>query len=219
MSSHLTLSQKLSDGISQLGLTLEDAQCQRLLDYLGMLSKWNSVYNLTSIRDPLQMVTQHLLDSLTVLPAFNSAKNILDVGSGGGLPGIVLSIARPDARVSLIDTVQKKTAFLTQVKSELGLSNVTVHNGKVEQLQVNDKFDTITSRAFADLNDFVTWSEHLLGEGGRFIAMKGQIPGAEIDGLSDPWKVAEIRSLSVPGMSAQRHLIFIAKHPSSQGLP
>jgi 16S rRNA (guanine527-N7)-methyltransferase len=199
----------LADGAQTLGLDLSDAQLAQLMDYLALLSKWNAVYNLTAVRDPAQMVTQHLLDSLSVVPAFADAKNVLDVGAGGGLPGMVLAIARPDMRVSLIDTVHKKTAFLTQAKAELGLSNVTVHTARVEQLQVAQKFDVITSRAFAELSDFVTWSAHLLAEGGRFIAMKGVMPQDEIAKLPAGWRVTEVRPLVVPGLNAERHLIFI----------
>jgi 16S rRNA (guanine527-N7)-methyltransferase len=203
------LTRALTDGVRTLQLALSDAQIAQLMDYLALLFKWNAVYNLTAVREPAQMVTQHLLDSLAVVPAFADAKNILDVGAGGGLPGMVLAIARPDMRVSMIDTVHKKTAFLTQVKAELGLANVTVHTMRVEQLQVPQKFDVITSRAFAELSDFVTWSGHLLKQGGRFIAMKGVLPQEEMARLPDGWKVAEVQPLTVPGLNAERHLIFI----------
>ncbi|MDB5793947.1 MAG: rsmG, partial [Noviherbaspirillum sp.] len=145
----------LVEGTRALQLELTDGQIAQLMAYLALLAKWNTVYNLTAVRDPNQMVTQHLLDSLATAPAFNGAENVLDVGAGGGLPGVVLAIVRPDMRVSMIDTVHKKTAFLTQVKAELGLSNVTVHTGRVEQLEVPLPYDVITSRAFADLRDFV----------------------------------------------------------------
>lgn len=203
------LTRALSEGVRTLQLALSDAQIAQLVDYLALLSKWNAVYNLTAVRDPAQMVTQHLLDSLAVVPAFAEARNVLDVGAGGGLPGMVLAIARPDMHVSLIDTVHKKTAFLTQVKAELGLANVSVHTGRVEQLQVPRKFDVITSRAFAELNDFVTWSGHLLQEGGRFIALKGVRPNEEIARLPAGWKASEVQALNVPGLKAERHLIFI----------
>ncbi|MES2933003.1 MAG: 16S rRNA (guanine(527)-N(7))-methyltransferase RsmG [Pseudomonadota bacterium] len=199
----------LQAGLQALVLDLQPQQLERLLDYLALLAKWNGVYNLTAVRDPAQMVIQHLLDSLTVVSAFDGAKNILDVGAGGGLPGMVLAIARPDMRVSMIDTVHKKTAFLTQVKAELGLANVTVYTARVEQLQVAQKFDVITSRAFAELSDFVNWSQHLLADSGRFIAMKGLAPDQEIAKLPPGWRVAEVRPLQVPGMQAERHLIFI----------
>lgn len=203
------LMRTLADGARTLQLDLSDAQLDKLMDYLALLSKWNAVYNLTALRDPKQMVTHHLLDSLTVVPAFAGAKNILDVGAGGGLPGIVLAIARPDMRVSMVDTVHKKTAFLTQAKAELGLANVTVFTSRVEQLKVPQKFDVITSRAFAELNDFVTWSGHLLEEGGRFIALKGVMPNEEIARLPAGWKVGKVESLTVPGLDAERHLVFI----------
>jgi len=205
------LSQVLASGIKELQLNLSEQQHEKLLDYLALLFKWNAVYNLTSVRDPMQMVTLHMLDSLTAVPAFDEAVRVLDVGAGGGLPGIVLAIARPDMLVSLIDTVHKKTAFLTQVKAELGLSNVTVYTAKVQELEVSDKFDVITSRAFADLSDFVNWSGHLLAEGGRFIALKGTAPPEEQERLPVEWKVTELRPLQVPGLQAERHLVFIAK--------
>jgi 16S rRNA (guanine527-N7)-methyltransferase len=199
----------LADGARALQIALSDAQIAQLVDYLALLSKWTAVYNLTAVRDPAQMVTQHLLDSLAVVPAFAGTQNVLDVGAGGGLPGMVLAIARPDMRVSMIDTVHKKTAFLTQAKSELGLSNVTVHTMRVEQLQVQQKFDVITSRAFAELNDFVTWSGHLLKEGGHFIALKGVMPNEEIARLPAGWKVTKVEPVVVPGLNAERHLVFI----------
>jgi 16S rRNA (guanine527-N7)-methyltransferase len=206
-----TLADGLSNGIKDLQLDLEQAQIEKLLDYLALLFKWNSVYNLTSVRDPMQMVTHHLLDSLAAVPAFKRAGNVLDVGAGGGLPGMVLAIARPDMKVSMIDTVHKKTAFLTQVKAELGLSNVTVYTMRVEQLQVKQLFDVITSRAFADLSDFVNWSGHLLAEGGQFIALKGVAPPDERERLPSDWKVSSVQPLEVPGLGAERHLVFIGK--------
>ncbi|MDM5179378.1 16S rRNA (guanine(527)-N(7))-methyltransferase RsmG [Massilia sp. DJPM01] len=202
----------LANGIKELKLDLNEQQHGQLLDYLALLAKWNSVYNLTSVRDPMQMVTHHALDSLAAVSAFAGAVSVLDVGAGGGLPGIVLAIARPDMKVALIDTVHKKTAFLTQVKAELGLANVTVHTARVEQLQVPHKFDVITSRAFADLSDFVNWSGHLLAEGGKFIALKGTAPADEQERLPGDWKVSELRPIQVPGLQAERHLVFIEKN-------
>jgi 16S rRNA (guanine527-N7)-methyltransferase len=199
----------LKQGIKQLPLALDEGQVEKLLDYLHLLNKWNAVYNLTSVRDPLEMVKLHLLDSLTAVPAFKDAANVLDVGAGGGLPGMVLAISRPDMKVSMIDTVHKKTAFLNQVKAELGLSNVTVYTRKVQELEVKTKFDVITSRAFADLSDFVNWSGHLLQEGGQFIALKGTAPAEERERLPAPWKVQKLEPLAVPGLDAERHLVFI----------
>ncbi|MEC4720659.1 16S rRNA (guanine(527)-N(7))-methyltransferase RsmG [Noviherbaspirillum sp. CPCC 100848] len=218
-SSRAELTAALADGVRTLQLDLSDAQIGRLMDYLSLLSKWNAVYNLTAVRNPSQMVTQHLLDSLAVVPAFVGAVNILDVGAGGGLPGMVLAIARPDMQVSMIDTVHKKTAFLTQAKAELGLANVTVHTARVEQLQlgmhVQQPFDVITSRAFAELKDFVNWSQHLLQQGGRFIALKGVMPQDEIARLPAGWKVTQVQPLKVPNLDAERHLVFIEREGES----
>ncbi len=210
-----TMHATLLAGAEKCGITLNQDQQQKLLAYLELLSKWNRTYNLTAIRDPEQMMTHHLLDSLAVIPAFANAKNVLDVGAGGGLPGMILAIwalsAQPEMRVSMVDTVHKKTAFLTQVKAELMLTNVNVHTARVEQLQVKQKFDVITSRAFAELADFINWSAHLLADGGQFIALKGVRPEAEISNLPAGWVVTEIRPIIVPGLDAERHLIFIQK--------
>jgi len=205
------LSAVLGEGIAAMGLGVSPAQQDKLMDYLALMFKWNAVYNLTSLRDPMQMVTHHLLDSLAAVPAFVKAHNVLDVGSGGGLPGIVLAIVRPDMKVSMIDTVHKKTAFLTQVKAELSLTNVTVYTARVEQLQVSDKFDVITSRAFADLSDFVSWSCHLLADGGRYIALKGVAPKDEQERLPAEWKVTGLEPLQVPKLGAERHLVYIER--------
>jgi 16S rRNA (guanine527-N7)-methyltransferase len=210
------LSKVLADGITDLSLDLNQKQHEQLLDYLALLFKWNSVYNLTSVRDPMQMVTHHLLDSLAAVPSFAGAVNVLDVGAGGGLPGIVLAIARPGMKVSLIDTVHKKTAFLKQVKAELELANVTVYTAKVQELQVEQKFDVITSRAFADLSDFVNWSGQLLAEGGKFIALKGVAPPDEQERLPAEWKVSHLQPLQVPGLDAERHLVFITKSQQTE---
>ena len=205
------LSAVLAEGIDAMQLDVSPAQQEKLMDYLALMFKWNAVYNLTSLRDPMQMVTHHLLDSLAAVPAFARARNVLDVGSGGGLPGIVLAIVRPDMKVSMIDTVHKKTAFLTQVKAELELVNVTVYTARVEQLQVSDKFDVITSRAFADLSDFVNWSCHLLADGGRYIALKGVAPKDEQERRPADWKVTGLEPLQVPRLGAERHLVFIER--------
>ena len=205
----------LSEGVQHLPLTLSERQIGLLIDYVGLLVKWNAVYNLTAVRDPVQMIAQHILDSLAAVPAFAEAHNVLDVGAGGGLPGMVLAVwaleARPDMRIAMIDTVHKKTAFLTQAKVELGLSNVVIYTMKVEQLRAPQLFDVITSRAFAELADFVNWSEHLLAPRGRYIAMKGVMPAQEIAALPAGWTVSAILPVSVPGLDAARHLIFIER--------
>jgi 16S rRNA (guanine527-N7)-methyltransferase len=213
------LTRALQAGVAQLPLSLSEQQIAQLIaqliDYLALLSKWNAVYNLTAVRDPAQMITQHLLDTLAAVPAFADARNVLDVGAGGGLPGIVLAICGASRevplRVSMVDTVHKKTAFLTQVKAELGLQNATVYTSRVEQLQVPQLFDVITSRAFADLSDFVNWSGHLLAEGGKFIALKGVAPIDETARLPSGWTVTEVRPLTVPGLNAERHIVFIER--------
>lgn len=209
------LAAALRDGAQVLGIDLNEVQQSQLLAYLSLLAKWNRTYNLTSIREPAQMMTHHLLDSLAVVPAFSGAQNVLDVGAGGGLPGMVLAIwalsSAPEMRVSMIDTVHKKTAFLTQVKAEIGLKNVSVYTARVEQLQVPHKFDVITSRAFAELSDFINWSAHLLAEDGRFIALKGVQPDAEMALLPAGWEVTEVRPIAVPGLDAERHLIYIRR--------
>ena len=206
----------LNQGAAKLAISLSARQIEKLLDYLALLVKWNSVYNLTSVRDPQQMVIQHLLDAMSSLFAFKGAKKVLDVGTGGGLPGIVIAIwameAEPDMQVHLIDTVKKKTAFLTQVKVELGLEKVSVHSGHVEKLASENMFDVITSRAFAELIDFVNLSGHLLEQDGSMIALKGKKPDEEIQRLPLAWRVEKVESLSVPGMQADRHLVWIKKN-------
>lgn len=201
----------LIDGIIALNIRLANDQVKKLLDYLLLLDKWNSTYNLTAVRNPQAMLTYHLLDSLAVVPYLSETRRLLDVGSGGGLPGLVLSIVYPDMKVTMIDIVHKKTAFLNQVKFELGLNNVMVYTGRVEELEVDEPFDGIISRAFASLNDFVGLSAHLLSENGLFYAMKGLIPGDEISNLESGWTVKRIEALKVPQLDAQRHLLFIDK--------
>ncbi|WP_244814859.1 16S rRNA (guanine(527)-N(7))-methyltransferase RsmG [Caballeronia sp. Lep1P3] len=206
----------LDAGAAELGVALSEAQKRQLLDYVALLGKWNAVYNLTAIRDPRQMLVQHILDSLAVVPAVTArnASTVLDVGSGGGLPGIVIAIALPDVRVTLNDIVHKKTAFQSQVKAELRLANLAVVTGRVENLQagveVPEKFDVIVSRAFADLSDFVTLSRHLVANGGRILAMKGVKPDAEVARLPAGSKVVGIERLAVPMLDAERHLVEVA---------
>ncbi|MFZ6771588.1 16S rRNA (guanine(527)-N(7))-methyltransferase RsmG [Undibacterium sp. SXout7W] len=201
----------LINGVGELGLELNNDQIDNIMSYLKLLSKWNAVYNLTAIRDQSEMVKQHLLDSLSATPAFKQTRRVLDVGAGGGLPGVILAIVYPQTSVSMIDTVSKKTAFLTQVKTELGLKNVTVHTGRVEALEVTEKFDVITSRAFSELCNFINWSGHLLADGGQFIAMKGVAPDKEIERLPEGWEVTGVQPLVVPGLQASRHLVFVKK--------
>ncbi|BBP97688.1 ribosomal RNA small subunit methyltransferase G [Burkholderia sp. SFA1] len=214
-----TLATTLEKGVDELELALTSAQTQKLLDYVALLGKWNGVYNLTAIRDPNQMVIQHILDSLAIVPmvAGRHPRTVLDVGSGGGLPGIVLAIVLPELRVTLNDIVHKKTAFQSQAKVQLGLSNLSVVTGRVESLrpgvEVPEKFDVMVSRAFAELSDFVTLSRHLVANDGRILAMKGVKPDAEIARLPAGATVLGIERLNVPMLDAERHLVEIAVAP------
>jgi 16S rRNA (guanine527-N7)-methyltransferase len=205
----------LAEGVCELGLNLSDAQQGKLLDYVALLSKWNAVYNLTAIRDPRQMLIQHILDSLSIVPhlAPRGPSSVLDVGSGGGLPGIVLAIVLPEWTVTVNDIVHKKTAFQAQAKAELGLVNLAVVTGRVETLQpgaeVPAKFDVIVSRAFAELSDFVTLARHLVADQGAIWAMKGVRPDGEIERLPSGAHVEQIIRLDVPSLDAERHLIKV----------
>ncbi|KVW95501.1 16S rRNA (guanine(527)-N(7))-methyltransferase RsmG [Thiobacillus denitrificans] len=204
----MTVEQQLTAGIAALGLTLPEGAKAKLLAYLALLGKWNRVHNLTAVRDAERMVSHHLLDSLAAVPFFQG-ETVLDVGSGGGLPGIPLAIARPDLQVTLIDSVAKKTAFLLQAKAELVLSNLNVITGRVEDYQPNARFDVIISRAFSDLKEFVTLTRHLLKPTGRWLAMKGLMPHEEIALLPDWVKVSANHALVVPGLEVSRHLIVL----------
>jgi 16S rRNA (guanine527-N7)-methyltransferase len=205
----------LEEGVRELGLNLSDAQLGQLLDYVALLAKWNAVYNLTAIRDPRQMLIQHILDSLSIVPhlAPLGPSSVLDVGSGGGLPGIVLAIVLPDWTITVNDIVHKKTAFQAQAKAELGLANLSVVTGRVETLQpgaeVPAKFDVIVSRAFAELTDFVTLARHLVADQGAIWAMKGVRPEGEIERLPAGAHVEQIIRLKVPSLDAERHLIKV----------
>jgi 16S rRNA (guanine527-N7)-methyltransferase len=199
---------QLAAGIAALGLALPEGAEEKLLAYLVLLDKWNRVYNLTAVRDAERMVSHHVLDSLAAVGFFQS-EMVLDVGSGGGLPGIPLAIARPELQVTLIDSIAKKTAFLLQAKAELGLANLHVVTSRVEDFCPPTHFDIITSRAFSDLKEFVTLTRHLLKPGGQWLAMKGLIPHEEIASLPDWVKVSANHALLVPGLEASRHLIVL----------
>ena len=208
----LALDEQLAAGVSALGPVLSSVDQHRLLTYLTLLDKWNRVYNLTAVRETERMVSHHLLDSLAILPHIETGR-VLDVGSGGGLPGIPLAITRPDLQVTLIDSVAKKTAFLLQAKAELGLENVAVVTGRVETHQDSAGFNTITSRAFSDLKEFVTLTRHLLAPGGRWLAMKGLYPHEEIAALPDWVQLSADHVLTIPNLDATRHLIILEPAP------
>ena len=202
------LADKLAAGVVQMGLQISDEVQQQLLSYLALLDKWNKVYNLTAVREPLEMVTLHLLASLSVLPYIKGPR-LLDVGSGGGLPGIVLAICLPQLRVTTIDTVQKKTIFLRQVKGELGLDNLEVVHARVEAFET-EPFDQIISRAFAEIGLFIELTRHLMAKNGHWLAMKGVSPQhnlALLQGIK-----STIHPLSVAGLQAERHLAIIEQY-------
>ena len=196
----------LAAGLSALGIALPEAAQLKLLAFRDLLLKWNRTYNLTALRDPQQAISHHLLDALAILPHVGTSP-LLDVGSGGGLPGIPLAIAHPDLAVTLVDTVQKKAAFLQQVAIELELKNVAVHHARVEEMR--GQYAQISSRAFAELALFVSLTRHRLAPGGRWLAMKGARPDAEIAVLPANCKVEAMIRLAVPGLDAERHLIIL----------
>lgn len=196
----------LAAGLAELGISLPEAAQQQLLAFRDLLLKWNKTYNLTAVRDPAQAISHHLLDSLAILPHVASGP-LLDVGSGGGLPGIPLAIARPELSVSMVDTVQKKATFLQQASIELDLKNVAVHHARVEEMQ--GQYAQISSRAFAEIGLFVSLTRHLLAPEGRWLAMKGMRPDEELGKLPADIAVEAIMPLTVPGLAAERHLIIL----------
>ena len=204
----------LAEGIQRLGLSIPEEHQRRLLDYQALLAKWNASLQMTSIREPRQMVVKHLLDSLSILPRLDREpiSRVLDVGSGGGLPGVVLAMVRPDWQVTVNDIVQKKAAFLTQARATFKLTNLTVVTGRVESLVVGKEvpapFDAIVSRAFAELTDFVTLARNLLAPNGSFWAMKGVAAEHELS-LPADFELVERLSLSVPFLDAERHLLRV----------
>ena len=221
-------SAQLVNGCAEMNLSVTPQQVEQLIAYVQLMAKWNPVYNLTAIRETDKMVSHHLLDSLAVLPLFEKilsehtlseeTPKIMDVGTGGGLPGVVLSIMHPDWHITLIDPVHKKTAFLTQVKAQLSLSNVTVINGKVEDLEPTQTFDVITSRAFTSLVDFVQLSQNALAPNGCWLAMKGLAPEDEMQAFkqtfAQQYSITHITPVRVAQLNAERHLIQI--EPISQ---
>ena len=207
-----SLRARLSEGAAALGVTLSDEQRGQLLDYLALLGKWNKVYNLTAVRDPAEMLTHHLLDSLSIIAPLRrhtrgQPTRLLDVGSGGGLPGVVIAICCPEIQVSCVDAVAKKVAFVQQVAVALRLPNLRGVHARVEAVQ--DKFDVITSRAFASLADFTQWSAPALAEGAVWLAMKGKRPDDEIAALPPGVEVFHVEQLQVPGLGAERCLLWL----------
>ena len=210
----MNLQDALADGIRALGLDLAPDVPERLEAFARLLIKWNKVYNLTAIRDETQVLTHHLLDSLSVLPALGGIQRLVDVGSGGGLPGVVLAIARPELQVDSVETVQKKASFQNQARIELKLPNFRAHHARIENWQpayAPAAPDGIISRAFADLADFVTLTAHLAGPDTRILAMKGLYPADEIARIPAGFALAQSLELTVPGLAAERHLIIVKR--------
>nr|WP_284454090.1 16S rRNA (guanine(527)-N(7))-methyltransferase RsmG [Citrobacter sp. MNAZ 1397] len=194
--------------LDEAGISLTDHQKNQLVAYVEMLHKWNKAYNLTSVRDPNEMLIRHILDSIVVAPHLQGER-FIDVGTGPGLPGIPLSIVLPDAHFTLLDSLGKRVRFLRQVQHELHLTNVTPVQSRVEDFPAEPPFDGVISRAFASLNDMVNWCQHLPGTQGKFYALKGLIPNDEIDTLPAQFSVESIVKLDVPHLEGDRHLVVI----------
>jgi 16S rRNA (guanine527-N7)-methyltransferase len=202
--------EELSRGAEQLGVNLSESQHSQLLAYLALLIKWNKAYNLTAVRDPDEMVSRHLLDSLSVVP-FIAGERWLDVGSGGGMPGIPLAILFPDMNITVLDSNGKKTRFLTQVKLELKLDNLEVIHSRVEAFQPALPFTGIVSRAFSSLEDFTNWTRHLGDSNTQWLAMKGLHPADELVALPTDFHLDSAQALTVPGCQGQRHLLILRR--------
>lgn len=199
---------KLSRLLADAGISLTDHQKNQLIAYVDMLHKWNKAYNLTSVRDPNDMLVRHILDSIVVAPHLQGER-FIDVGTGPWLPGIPLSIVRPEAHFTLLDSLGKRVRFLRQVQHELKLENITPVQSRVEDFPSEPPFDGVISRAFASLNDMVTWCHHLPGQNGRFYALKGQLPEDEIASLPAEFSVESVEKLRVPQLDGERHLVVI----------
>lgn len=216
---HAELRNQLVRGAVEMSVTLNDGQIEKLLAYVAEFEKWNKAYNLSAVRDVRQMVARHLLDSLSVVPWFNSQitsvqKNfpltrVIDVGTGGGLPGIPLAIMFPEIQFTLLDSNGKKTRFLFQVKTLLGLTNVTIENRRVEEFQPEQKFSAVISRAFASLQDMTEGCTHLLEKNGIFLAMKGLFPQDELTPIADQIALIESVKLLVAETDGERHLLVL----------
>ena len=202
--------QELTQGAKQLNVVLSEQQQEQLLQYLGLLIKWNKAYNLTAVRNPDEMVSRHLLDSLSVVEYVQQyGDNWLDVGSGGGMPGVPLAIIFPERKLTLLDSNGKKTRFLTQVKLELGLHNLEVIHSRAEAFTPEQAFSGIISRAFSSLADFSNWTRHLGNLQTRWLAMKGVQPDDELQALPDDFVLDACHTLKVPGCQGQRHLLIL----------
>ena len=212
-------SHRLAAGLEQLNIPFNTTALHQLSHYLKLLQQWNAAFNLTAVRDPLAMVERHLLDSAAVLPFIdNAAQHAVDVGTGAGLPGIPIAILRPELQVDLLDSNSKKTRFLFQVKTALGLDNMTAHHSRVEDWSPVSGYDIVLSRAFAALSDMVRVCSHLCSPGGKLLAMKGQIQPAELDAVEDKAVLEEVHRLNVPGLQEERHLVVLIPSLGEAGL-
>ena len=209
---HDSLLDKLADGLSALPLDLNGNVQHRLIDYVQLLVKWNRAYNLTAVRQPEQMVTRHLLDSLVIGP-YLQGPHILDVGTGAGLPGIPLALAYPDLHFTLLDSNGKKIRFVTQAVAELGLANVDVIQSRIEAFQPTSRFDTITARAYASMEELISQTTRLLANEGQYLIMKGVYPVAEVEAMPPGYQVEAVHQLQVPNLNAERHLLVIRAKP------
>ena len=207
--------QELNLGIKALGLDCSSQQTEQLIAYLEMLQRWNKAYNLTAIREPIQMVRLHLLDSLAIHPYIQGVKNIIDVGTGPGLPGIPLAILNPDINFTLLDSNGKKTRFLFQAINDLSLANVREVNQRVEKYQPETPFDIVLSRAFSSISDMLNQCDHLVSKSGCFLAMKGKKPDSELSQITKDYKVVDLSQVNVPKIDSERHLIKIIKTDDS----
>ncbi len=194
----------------QMAVSLTDEQVDKLLQYHSLLVKWNKAFNLTAVRSPLEMISRHLTDSLSVLPHID-CQRLIDVGSGPGLPGIPLAICRPDLPITLLDSNIKKSRFQFQAKAELGLDNVEVIHDRVEKFIPEQPFDAVISRAFASLQDMIHWTDHLCAEQGIFLAMKGMYPVEELEQLPESIQLRQSIPLQVPGTDGERHLLILGR--------
>ncbi|MGE0972626.1 16S rRNA (guanine(527)-N(7))-methyltransferase RsmG [Klebsiella sp. WOUb02] len=199
---------KLSRLLDEAAITLTDHQKNQLVAYVGLLDKWNKAYNLTSVRDPNEMLVRHILDSIVVAPYLQGSR-FIDVGTGPGLPGIPLAIVRPESHFTLLDSLGKRVRFLRQVQHELKLENVTPVQSRVEAFPAEPPFDGVISRAFASLSDMVSWCHHLPAEEGHFYALKGVAQAEEITDLPAGYAVSEVIKLHVPQLEGERHLVVI----------
>ncbi|MCZ4059738.1 16S rRNA (guanine(527)-N(7))-methyltransferase RsmG [Pantoea sp. LMR881] len=201
---------KLTSLLQAANISLSDQQKQQLVAYVMLLDKWNKAYNLTSVRDPQQMLVRHILDSIVVAPHLSGTR-FIDVGTGPGLPGIPLAIVMPDAHFTLLDSLGKRVRFLRQVQHELGLENITPVQSRVEEFPSEPPFDGVISRAFASLEDMVNWCHHLPAPEGRFFALKGVRPDDEIATLPAGYKLHSVVALNVPELEGERHLVIIGR--------